>query len=149
MKFVHTNIVARDWKRLADFYQEALGCTPASPERNLQGEWIDAVTGLKGTHIVGMHLRLPGWGDSGPTLEIFQYNQSPERPPVATNNPGFGHIAFLVEDVSKTAATFMAHGGSPVGELISQKYPDGRVLTVQYLADPEGNIVELQSWEDK
>lgn len=148
MKYVHTNIVARDWKRLARFYQDALDCVPAPPERDLQGEWIDAVTGLTGTHIVGMHLLLPGWSDGGPTLEIFQYNNSPEQSPGAVNTPGFGHIAFLVEDVGKAAESFTAHGGTAVGQCVTRTYPDGRVLTVQYLADPEGNIVELQSWAE-
>ena len=27
-KYVHTNIVARDWRRLAVFYQDVFGCTP-------------------------------------------------------------------------------------------------------------------------
>ena len=149
MKYVHTNIVAKDWKRLAAFYQDALGCVPVPPERDLKGEWIDALTGLTNAHLVGVHLRLPGWGDDGPTLEIFQYNFGPsERPPVATNNPGFNHIAFQVEDVQAAASQFVAHGGVPVGELVTRTYPGGRVLTVQYLADPEGNIVELQCWSE-
>ena len=35
----------------------------------------------------------------GPTLEIFNYNILKDRPDVAVNRPGFGHIAFVVDDV--------------------------------------------------
>jgi len=149
MKFAHTNIVARDWKRLAKFYQDVMGCVPVPPERDLKGAWVDKLTGLSDAHITGAHLRLPGWGDDGPTLEIFQYDESNERLPVATNNQGFGHIAFEADDVEAAVAAFLAHGGSAVGEFLVQQYPDGRILTVQYVADPEGNVVELQSWSGK
>jgi predicted enzyme related to lactoylglutathione lyase len=31
MRYVHTNIVAEDWRRLADFYAKVFGCTPVPP----------------------------------------------------------------------------------------------------------------------
>jgi len=31
MKYTHTNLVARDWRRLADFYIKVFGCTPVPP----------------------------------------------------------------------------------------------------------------------
>jgi len=37
LRFVHTNIVARDWERLAEFYVRVFGCTPVPPERCLSG----------------------------------------------------------------------------------------------------------------
>ena len=36
--------------------------------------WLDSATGINGAHLRGMHLRLPGYGEHGPTLEIFQYD---------------------------------------------------------------------------
>ncbi|WP_419786363.1 VOC family protein [Pseudodesulfovibrio sp.] len=146
MKYAHTNIVANDWKKLAKFYEDVLDCVPVPPERDLKGEWVGKLTGIHGAHITGVHLRLPGWGDDGPTLEIFQYNEANGRLPIATNNPGFCHIAFEVDDVKTSVQQFLDNGGSPVGEFLVEEYPDGRVLTVQYVADPEGNVVELQNW---
>ena len=73
-KYVHTNLIARDWHALADFYQRVFGCVPVPPERDLSGPLMEAGTGLPGAHLRGMHLRLPGYGDTGPTLEIFNYN---------------------------------------------------------------------------
>ena len=98
-KYVHTNLVARNWKKLADFYQAAFGCTPVYPERNLSGKWLEKGTGLKHAHIRGIHLRLPGIGDDGPTLEIFQYSPERKADYKAVNEPGYGHVAFEVPDV--------------------------------------------------
>jgi len=98
-KYVHTNLIAADWRTLADFYQHIFGCTPVLPERDLKGAALEAGTGIPGATIRGMHLRLPGYGDSGPTIEIFQYNQMADRPATAVNRPGWGHLAFAVEDV--------------------------------------------------
>jgi len=36
-RFVHANIVAQDWKRLADFYHQVFGCTPVPPSVTLPG----------------------------------------------------------------------------------------------------------------
>jgi hypothetical protein len=46
-------------------------------------------TGIPGATIRGMHLRLPGYGDGGPTIEVFQYNQMADRPTTAVNRPGW------------------------------------------------------------
>ena len=38
-------------------------------------------------------------------------------------------------------------GGSSVGEIVTTQIADGRRVTWCYMADPEGNLVELQSWQ--
>ena len=146
-KYAHTNLIAKDWRRLAAFYQEVFGCVPVPPERDLTGEWLDKATALSGAHISGMHLRLPGYGDDGPTLEIFQYDSMPEHPPVSPNTPGFTHIAFAVDDVPATAGAALNHGGAAVGELTIREVPGVGLLTFRYVADPEGNIIEIQNWK--
>lgn len=147
VKFVHTNIIATDWQKLAQFYVNVFGCEPVYPERDLRGEWIDQVTNLKDVHIRGMHLRLPGYVD-GPTLEIFQYNKQIENNELPEiNKPGFAHIAFLVEHVRFFYNKLLENGGSKLGELIEKNIEGIGVLTVVYTRDPEGNIIEIQSWK--
>jgi hypothetical protein len=34
-KYVHTNLLSRDWRRLADFYEEVFGCVRLLPEVRL------------------------------------------------------------------------------------------------------------------
>lgn len=145
-RFAHTNIIAQDWKRLVRFYASVFGCTPVPPERDLKGDWLDAATGVPDAQIQGVHLRLPGYGDGGPTLEIFQYNDPEERPDTAINRPGFAHIAFAVDDVEAALDALLEAGGSTVGEVVSLHIPDAGTITFVYAADPEGNIIELQRW---
>ena len=91
-KYVHTNLIAKDWKRLAAFYERVFGCVRLLPARDLSGEWLDAATGLPQARIRGVHLRLPGYGDEGPTLEVFQYDRQMDQSKSATNRPGQGWI---------------------------------------------------------
>jgi predicted enzyme related to lactoylglutathione lyase len=144
MKYTHTNLVARDWRRLADFYVKVFSCTPVPPERDLSGEWLDKATFLYGAHIRGVHLRLPGHGDAGPTLEVFQYDEETEARTTAPNMPGFGHIAFAVDDVEATKEAVLAMGGGSVGEVVNVDLPGVGRLEFAYMRDPEGNIIEIQ-----
>jgi len=145
-KYVHTNLIAEDWRTLANFYIDLFGCTLVPPERDLQGAHMDAGTGIPGAHLRGAHLRLPGWGDNGPTLEIFTYNITAPPEPAAVNRPGFGHIAFSVDDVQAARATVLVAGGRAVGEVVTVQIATGARVTWCYVTDPEGNIIELQSW---
>ena len=146
IKFVHTNLVARDWKKLADFYIQAFGCKRKPPERNLSGEWLDKATSLKGVHIRGIHLRLPGYREDGPTLEIFQYSREKRGRRPAVNKPGFGHIAFAVRDVAKTLQKVERCGGGRVGQRVSTEIEGVGRIDFVYARDLEGNVIELQKW---
>jgi len=145
-RFVHTNLIAHDWRRLARFYQQVFGCTPVPPERELKGEWLEAATSVPGAQIQGVHLRLPGHGQAGPTLEIFAYRPHMERPATAVNRPGFAHIAFAVDDVEAACEAVLAAGGGTVGSIVSVPVPGAGTVTFVYATDPEENIVELQRW---
>jgi glyoxylase I family protein len=145
-KYVHTNLIARDWKRLVRFYCEVFGCEPKGPQRDMSGAWLDDVTSLRDAHLTGVHLRLPGYGDDGPTLEIFGYNQLIESELPAPNTRGLAHIAFGVEDVDQALQALIAGGGSAVGTIAATKVDGVGALRVVYARDPEGNIVELQKW---
>ncbi len=145
-RYAHTNLIAYDWHTLTDFYQRAFGCVPVPPERDLSGPVMEAGTGLPGVHVRGIHLRLPGYGDTGPTLEIFNYNTLEERPTTAVNRPGFGHIAFAVDDVPAARDAVLAAGGRSVGEVVTTSIATGAKVTWCYVTDPEGNIIELQAW---
>jgi predicted enzyme related to lactoylglutathione lyase len=152
-RYVHTNLVAKDWRKLARFYEQVFDCTPVPPERDLSGQWLDEATGIPGVHIQGIHLRLPGYGESGPTLEIFQYDQEVEQPApartlrVRADHPGFGHVAFAMDDVEATRQAVLAAGGGELGKVVSVEVTGAGVITFAYLTDPEGNIVEVQRWE--
>jgi predicted enzyme related to lactoylglutathione lyase len=146
MRFAHTNIGARDWKLLSEFYIKVFDCKIKPPERKFSGSWLDHATGLQNAFLEGVHLLLPGHGDNGPTLEIFTYQNMHECNPLMPNCSGLTHIAFEVDDVDQTLDEALKNGGQILGK-VTQKTVDGvGDLKFVYFRDPEGNIVEIQSW---
>lgn len=145
-RYGHTNLIASDWRGLARFYEDLFGCRPVPPERDYRGHDLERGTGIPGAELRGVHLRLPGHGPDGPTLEIFAYNILRDRPETAVNRPGFGHIAFVVDDVASAREAVLAAGGRPVGELVTLTTATGAQVTWVYVTDPEGNVIELQAW---
>jgi predicted enzyme related to lactoylglutathione lyase len=145
-RYVHTNLTCLDWKQLVRFYCNVFGCVPKGPDRDYAGDWLDRLTSLRPAHLYGIHLLLPGYGEGGPTLEIFTYDNMEARKVAAVNQPGFGHIAFAVEDVDQALAAVMAAGGSTVGDVVVTDLEGVGSLRVVYARDPEGNIIELQKW---
>jgi glyoxylase I family protein len=144
--YVHTNLVARDWRALAQFYQALFGCTLVPPERDYSGPALAAGTGVPGATLRGVHLRLPGHGPDGPTLEIFSYTPPADGQTPAVDRPGFTHIAFQVASVDEARHEVIAAGGRTVGEIVTLTTSTGSRVTWCYVTDPEGNIIELQSW---
>ncbi len=144
-RYVHTNLIAQDWQTLARFYETVFGCVRVPPERDLAGPVMEAGTGVPGAHLRGVHLRLPGYGDTGPTLEIFTYEPMAERGSTAVNRPGFAHLAFSVADVGAARTAVVAAGGRAIGEVVTTPVLGRGHSTWCYVADPEGNIIELQA----
>ena len=143
IRYRHTNLVARDWQRLSAFYQKTLGLAPIGQTRDISAQWLGRLTGIPGAHIRGEHLELPG---TGVTLEVFSYDDVLPGEP-APNRAGFGHIAFEVDDVEAALSRVLAEGGGHVGEVVNAPYPGGATATFVYASDPEGNLIELQSWK--
>jgi predicted enzyme related to lactoylglutathione lyase len=112
----------------------------------LSGSWLDSVNAVPKAHLRGVHLRLPGYEKEGPTLEIFGYDQLIEGELPKSNQCGFAHIAFAVDDVDKALQAVIAAGGGAVGEIAEAEVKGVGLLRVVYARDPEDNIVELQRW---
>ncbi len=146
MKYVHTNIVSKDWKALAGFYIQVFKCKLLLPQRDLSGDWLSKGTGVKEAQLKGAHLRLPGYGSKGPTLEIFEYHSMEDKADPLPNRKGLGHLAFEVEDVSKVLEDVLALGGKAYGSVATKSIADLGTLTFIYVQDPEGNLIELQNW---
>jgi catechol 2,3-dioxygenase-like lactoylglutathione lyase family enzyme len=130
---------------LADFYELLFGCERVPPERDYPAADVEAGTGVPGSGIAGVHLRLPGYGANGPTLEIYSYAVSSDGSSPAVNRPGFAHIAFAVDDVRAAREQVLAAGGTAVGAVVTVTTATGTRITWCYVADPEGNVIELQS----
>lgn len=147
-RFGHVNVIAHDWRKLADFYGLVFGMEIVPPLRDYRGPDLEAGTAVAGAALRGAHLRLPGLGSDGPTLEIYQYESGPKGMPPAANRPGYQHIAFAVPDVDAARDAVLAAGGRTVGAIVTVATADGRRVTWTYVTDPEGNIIELQAWSE-
>jgi catechol 2,3-dioxygenase-like lactoylglutathione lyase family enzyme len=146
VRFGHVNVTSPDWRALATFYAEVFGCELVPPERDIRSADLDAATGLQDAHLTGAHLRLPGHGADGPTIEIFSYDTLNAHPGTDVARAGWGHIAFQVTDVPAAVEAVVDAGGGRVGEIITTRTADGRQVTWCYSTDPDGNIIELQAW---
>ncbi len=147
MRYAHTNIISKDWKRLAQFYIDVFDCKIVPPQRNQSGSWLSKGTGVSDASLVGAHLLLPGYGDQGPTLEIYQYGHVESLDPVKPNTRGFGHLAFEVEDVAAVLEKMMLYGGKAYGQITQRVVEGVGEITFVYARDPDANLIELQSWK--
>lgn len=147
IKYAHTNIIAQDWRKLVDFYETVFGCVPVPPQRNQSGEWLATGTGVPDAALEGMHLRLPGYGDDAPTLEIYSYKAMLDKPSPAANRQGLGHLAFTVDDVQAIRQAILKYGGADLGDIVERDIEGVGRITFIYMTDLEGNILEIQHWD--
>ncbi len=146
IKYAHTNIIAEDWRKLMQFYIDVFACVPVPPQRDQSGDWLSQGTGVPNAALEGMHLRLPGHGEDGPTLEIYSYGTMLDKPESAANRKGIGHLAFLVDDVPAIRTAVLEYGGRDLGEIVERDVEGVGRITFIYMTDPEGNILEIQHW---
>lgn len=147
IRFAHTGLVARDPERLAEFYVDVLGGVARERRLEMQGPWLDHATGLTAARATGLHVALPGHERVGPTLEILRYDGNAGVPAErAVDHPGLGHLAFEVDDIDAVLAQVVGAGGRTIGEPADVIISGRGTLRVVFARDPEGNILELQTW---
>ncbi len=148
VKYAHTNLNARDWKKLSEFYKYVFECKSLGKLRDNKGEWFEVLTGLPGARAVGEHIGLPGFPDGeGPTIEIFSYDIPEDVGPLPINGYGFCHLCFDVDNPDEVYERLIEAGGTIAGEKIVRYYPerDGSNI-IYYCRDPEGNGVEIRKF---
>jgi lactoylglutathione lyase len=128
----HTGLSVRDLAAAAAWYREEFDYRH---EMTLRVEQIDLDI------VMLLH---PGHGDR---LELLHRpgalpGPRPADPAEAALSHGFGHIAFDVADLDATYARVVALGARPV--MAPQASPEPGVR-MAFVADPEGNLVELLS----
>ena len=141
MRLKHINLTARDADRLAAFYRETFGFEDRKPPKRLSGQAVSRGNGLPNTDVYAIWLNVTGQDD--PFLEIMEYSETISRPRPAVNEPGYGHIALEVHDLTATVENVLHFGGTLQGEITNFGTDEDPRLIV-YARDPEGNIVELE-----
>lgn len=146
----HVNIVVDDLNKMTQFYRDVLGMEQYK-EATITGEWVDSVVGLRKTVADVVFLRL----GSGSNLELIQYrNPNGDRPAhlASPNTKGIRHMAFRVHDIEELVETIGQTGVkfvSSVQVVPTQQVAvgDGIRKRLVYFHDPEGNLLELCSYE--
>jgi catechol 2,3-dioxygenase-like lactoylglutathione lyase family enzyme len=149
-KFRPVAIVAHDLGKLIDFYTQTLGFEVKRRYEARNANFQNGI-GVPGADAIVVHLTIP---NSTVELEMFQFNApvidaygSPL--PVPANQPGFRHMALIVDDLQAAYLELKAKGIIFLSEPITHKEPK-EVAGFQfvYFRDPEGNIVELNQLPD-
>ena len=145
----HINLVVADLARSVKFYTEVLGFTKTH-DVFMEGEWIEAIVGLRGVKGLVAFVELPG---GGPRIELLQYVAPagvvlPENS--RANTHGLRHIALRVDDIVGMCAKLRAAGVTLFSNPV--RVPAGVVKfasgdkTLVYFLDPDGVILELAEY---
>jgi len=111
IKFIHVNIICPDWEKLCGFYRDVFGCVNFGKLKDHQGDYKEKVIGVKGVHVVGQHVLLPGFEKDYPTLEIFTYSVPGRELPCSESALGINCIGFTCENPEAAARAITAAGG--------------------------------------
>jgi len=127
--FDHVGLSVADLDAAEAFYADALGFV-AEFRFELTPH---PIRGLMMTHPSGMRIELFGHAASAPGIQGA-------APIDALAVRGYGHFALAAPDIGAVFATAVAAGARPVKEPGPSPEPGVRFA---FLADPEGNLIEL------
>lgn len=141
MRLAHINLVARDAEALAAFYVNVMKCDVLREQETLSGEKVGRGNGLSNPEIRSIWLKFPQleW----PFLEIHEHKVVHHRNQPRVNEPGFGHLAFQMEDIGIVLSKIIEAGGLQIGQVTDFGTPESPYL-IAYARDPEGNVLELE-----
>ena len=145
----HINIVVADLERAAHFYETVFGFKRGFSAQ-LQGEWIETVTGLQGARAQCLFLDAPR--EAATRIELIRYDAPPrEFNPIhpTPNEPGLRHIAFQVEDIDATLRQVRALGIKPFSAPVEVPFRVANLGTkrLAYFHDFDGTIVEIAAYQ--
>jgi glyoxylase I family protein len=125
----HVGLSVADLDTMIAWYGDALGFA------------VEVAFELPGGRSAGAMLRRP----DGTGLELLCHadsaGEAPPDPPAAMLRRGYGHWALSVQDVRNAHAQLLAAGAREVWS--PRPAPPPAAGAMSYLADPEGNLIEL------
>jgi catechol 2,3-dioxygenase-like lactoylglutathione lyase family enzyme len=137
----HVGITVRDLDASIRFYHDVLGLAFSNePSPWFDGPELGPAVGVPGAALRQVSLLV---GDT--TLELLEYGNptSETARPLASNNVGASHVAFLVDDIEATKADLEGKGISFFSDV--NVVDDGVLAGWRwvYFADPDGYPLEL------
>jgi lactoylglutathione lyase len=128
-QFDHVGLSVADLEASREFYSRAFGFSPEF-EFELKPH---PIRGLMMRHSSGSRLELFEHSESSPGIQGLVPNEAPRT-------RGYGHFALSAPDIGPVFSDALAAGASAIIEPSPSPEPGVRFA---FLADPEGNLVEL------
>lgn len=125
----HVGLSVADLEAQTEWYTRVLGLRASTP-------FEIASLGVRGVFVIN---------DTGLAIELLERRgstvglQAPD-PATALLTRGYGHVCLRVDDVNRWHATLLAAGASE--RMAPQDAPEAGVR-MSFVADPEGNLIEL------
>ncbi len=138
----HAGVVVSDVERSLGWYRDVLGLELVARQRQ-DNPYTCQLVGLDDAVLEVAELRVPG-ATGGPLVELIEYVR-PRGGAVraATNDVGASHLAFAVRDLRALYARLAAHGVAIPSGVVEITEGVNRGGLTCYLADPDGNGLEL------
>ena len=142
LSFHHTGMSVTDLERSISFYRDLLGLKLLWRLDHRRSKALEQVLGLSQVDV--SYAMLEGRGGR---LELFQYH-SPGGKPNPLDRPvcdrGITHVAFQVEGIQQIYERLRSSGV----RFHSQPQVVREGVTVAYMRDPDGIVVELVEYKD-
>jgi len=111
LKFIHVNMITEDYRKLLDSYNASFGSTDTGKIKDHSGTFKENVIGVKGVHVLGKHVLLPGFFKSYPTFEVFQYSIKGDDKVIGLDNLGINAIGFKSDNLEQDIELITKNGG--------------------------------------
>lgn len=138
----HVSITVKNLDQVVDWFRDKLGCTNIWEPYEHKGEMVEKLTGLPGAHLRVRKVQVQDF-----VLEFIQYLSPPGRELKGnTNDVGYPHIGFEVDDINKAYEQLKQRGvkfKSPPTKITNPANPMFGWQVV-YFWGPEGMTLEFQ-----
>ena len=105
-KVNHVSITVKDLDQMVAFFRDVFGLTSIWPTYEYKGQKIDKITGMPGAHLRVTKVEVGNF-----ILEFIQYLSPPGRELRGnTNDIGYPHIGFEVDDIEEMYKTLRQQG---------------------------------------
>ena len=133
----NVGIVVEDLGAAIDFFTE-LGLA-LEGRGEIEGDWADGVTGLRGQHVEIAMMRTP---DGHSRLELSRFIAPPviaDHRTAPVNALGYLRVMFTVADIDDTLARLRKHGAEVVDRVTQYE----QMYRLCYIRGPEGILIGL------
>ena len=137
----HVSITVKNLDQVIDWFRDVMGCTNIWEPYEYKGGLIETVTDIPGAHIRVQKVQVQDF-----VLEFIQYLSPPGKELKGnTNDVGYPHIGFVVDDINATYKDLRQKGvqfKSPPCKVTDKNNPMFGAQLV-YFCGPEGMTFEL------